>query len=570
MGAARAHLRYIQRDGVSKDLEPGRMYDSTRDEVDGAKLLERSEGDRHQFRFIVSPEDALELAELKPFVRDLMARMEHDLGTKLDWVAVDHFNTDNPHTHIVLRGKDNSGDDLVIARDYMGHGMREAASELLTLELGPITAPELRRRFERQVDQERFTDLDRALLRDAQDGVVDARPDFSGGADRLKQAVRIGRLQRLQKRGLATEVAPGRWRLADRLEETLRRSGERGDIVKTMHRGLTEVGIDAGTANYAIYDPSEPRAPTLIGRIIDRGLHNEMTDGHYVLLDAHDGRVHYVALDPKQDMDDVPVGGIVEIGPAEERAKPADRAIAAVAREHGGRYTPELHHQSNPGASVAFVNAHVRRLEALRRRDVVQRLEDGSWQIPADLEDRVARGASERRYPGRVATLSYLSLETQATSTGATWLDRQLTEPSPTVFVGERMNRLVSTARERRIENLIEQGLAAREGNSVRYHRGLLRILRKRELAAAAAKLENELGKPFAESDSEGARIDGVYKQPIRLGSGKFAVLERSKEFSLVPWRAELEPHRGRAVSAVLSGGTISFEVGRRRGLGLG
>ncbi|MDA4848889.1 conjugal transfer protein TraI, partial [Hoeflea sp. E7-10] len=157
IGAARAHLRYIQRDGVTREHEPGRLYDAIRDNADGGAFLERSEGDRHQFRFIVSPEDATEMSDLKPFVRDLMETMESDLGTKLDWVAVDHFNTGHPHTHIVLRGRDDRGKDLVIARDYIAHGMRRRASELLTLELGPQTEQEIRRKLEQQVEQDRFT-----------------------------------------------------------------------------------------------------------------------------------------------------------------------------------------------------------------------------------------------------------------------------------------------------------------------------------------------------------------------------------------------------------------------------
>ena len=50
-------------------------------------------GDRHQFRFIVAAEDGAEYQDLKPMIRRLMAQAEKDLGTKLDWVAVNHFNT---------------------------------------------------------------------------------------------------------------------------------------------------------------------------------------------------------------------------------------------------------------------------------------------------------------------------------------------------------------------------------------------------------------------------------------------------------------------------------------------
>lgn len=104
------------------------------------RYIERSQGDRHQFRFIVSPEDAREIGDLKDYTRALMARMSVDLQTRLDWVAVDHWDTDNPHTHIVLRGRADNGQDLVIAPEYMGHGMRVRAGEIATEWLGPRTS----------------------------------------------------------------------------------------------------------------------------------------------------------------------------------------------------------------------------------------------------------------------------------------------------------------------------------------------------------------------------------------------------------------------------------------------
>ncbi len=124
MESARAHLRYIQRDGVTHDGERGELYGANEDRADGKAFLERSQGDRHQFRFIVSAEDGAQYEDLKPLTRRLMARMEEDLATRLDWVAVDHHNTGHPHTHILLRGRDDKGRDLIIARDYMTTGMR--------------------------------------------------------------------------------------------------------------------------------------------------------------------------------------------------------------------------------------------------------------------------------------------------------------------------------------------------------------------------------------------------------------------------------------------------------------
>jgi len=124
------------RDGVTREGAPGRLYEATRDDVDGGAFLDRSQKDPHQFRFVVSADEGARLADLKPFIRDLMAQMERDLDTGLDWVAVDHFNTGHPHTHIVIRGRDDQGKDLVMARDYIGHGvtmrnLRQAETERL-------------------------------------------------------------------------------------------------------------------------------------------------------------------------------------------------------------------------------------------------------------------------------------------------------------------------------------------------------------------------------------------------------------------------------------------------------
>ena len=165
--------------------------------------------------------------------------------------------------------------------------------------------------------------------------------------------MRMGRLRVLEARGLAEETEPGRWRLSPALEATLKRAGERGDIIRTMHRGMREAGLDAGAAEYAIHDAGDPNAAPVTGRIVDRGLHDELNDGRYVLVDAADGRVHYVALDPKQDMDDLPRGAVVEVRPAASGPKPSDRTIAEVARGSGRLYSPELHRAREPRASSA-------------------------------------------------------------------------------------------------------------------------------------------------------------------------------------------------------------------------
>src|SRR5262245_29912743 len=210
-GAARAHLRYIQRDGVTREGDPGRLYDARRDDVDGVAFLERSERDPHQFRFIVSAEDSPKLRDLKPFLRDLMRQMEQDLDTKLDWVAVDHFNTGHPHTHIVIRGRDDRGQTLVMARDYIGHGVRARAQALVTLQLGPENDLERMQKLMNEVEVERFTRLDRILLSKSKANIVAILS--ADERDPVRQTMMTGRLKTLERLGLASERQRSVWEL---------------------------------------------------------------------------------------------------------------------------------------------------------------------------------------------------------------------------------------------------------------------------------------------------------------------------------------------------------------------
>jgi len=164
-----------------------------------------------------------------------MRRMEIDLETRLDWVAVDHWDTDNPHTHIVLNGRTADKEDLVIAPDYMAHGMRLRASEIVTEWLGPRTEAEMRQRLLREVDQQRLTSLDRALIRQAGPDGIDL---IGNPPDRQRQNILRARLQRLEGMGLAERVDANRWKLQHSMGATLNAMGEREDALDTMRRAL--------------------------------------------------------------------------------------------------------------------------------------------------------------------------------------------------------------------------------------------------------------------------------------------------------------------------------------------
>ncbi|ESX86578.1 VirD2 family relaxase/mobilization nuclease [Mesorhizobium sp. LNJC405B00] len=306
-----AHLSYLRREGVTRDGEKARLFGPKVGEVDDGAFAERCSDGRHHFRFIVSPEDAVEMADLKSFARDLMGQMEKDLGTKLDWAGVDHWNTDNPHLHIILRGQTDDGQDLVISRDYIKEGMRARAADLVTQELGPRTDVDIHRNLERQVEAERWTQLDRQLVRDGRDtGVVNLASPANAQPDEY-HVLKVGRVRKLETLGLAEQVGPGQWMIGEKAEETLRELGERGDIIKRMHRALTEQGIERGAANYVL--AAERLDSPIVGRLVDRGLDDELKGSAYAVVDGTDGRTHHIKLSDLDAAGDSAPGSIVEL-----------------------------------------------------------------------------------------------------------------------------------------------------------------------------------------------------------------------------------------------------------------
>ncbi|HBP0627912.1 TPA: relaxase/mobilization nuclease and DUF3363 domain-containing protein [Pseudomonas aeruginosa] len=559
------HLRYIERDGAGRDGEPGRAYGPQIDDADLDAFKERADDDRHHFRFIVSPEDGAELEELRTYTRHLVNRMEADLGTRLDWVAVDHWNTDNPHTHLIVRGRDDTGKDLIIAGDYIAHGFRHRAAELATEWLGPRTELEIQQTLQREVEQERWTSLDRTLQREAgEDGRVQIER-FNEPRLQRQRLLLIGRLQRLQRLGLADETQPGTWAVHADAEKTLRALGERGDIIRTMQRAMS-----GQPREQAVFEPGDD-GRTIVGRVAGKGLADELHDRGYLVIDGVDGKAHYVALNARDELANYPTGAVVEVrGSNEVRA--ADKNIAALASD--GLYRADHHlaieqGRAKPGRDPQeVVAAHVRRLEALRRAGIVERVADGLWKVPDDLAERGRQNDAQRLGGVAVELKSHLPIERQARVIGATWLDQQLIGGGKGLgdlgFGGETKEAL-----QQRADFLEEQGLAQRRGQRVILARNLLGTLRNRELAKAAKDIAAEIGLAHRPV-TDGQRVAGIYRRSLMLASGHYAMLDDGMGFSLVPWKPVIEQRLGQRLAATVRGGGVAWEIGRQRGMGIG
>ena len=489
-----AHVAYLRREGVTKDGAPGRMFNAEHDDADHRAFAEHCEGDRHHFRFIVSPQDAEQLCDLRAFTRDLMAQAERDLDTKLDWIGVDHWNTDNPHVHIIVRGKGHYGHDLVIDRDYISYGLRARAAHLATRELGPRSDLEMRHDFEVQVEGDRWTALDRALVRDAaqHDGVVDLRRGSDVRADGYARAAMIGRMQKLERLGLAEPLGPARWHLSEKAEPVMRALGERNDVIRRIHRGLADQRIERSISDFALDDGDAMRP--FVGRLVARGLDDELQGTAYAVIDCVDGRAHHVRLADLDAASDAAPGAVVEL----------------------------------------------------------RRFEDAAGR------ERVA-----------LAVRSDLPIDAQVHAGGATWLDRQLVGRGPASLSSGGFGREVRDAMGARIEHLVAQGLAKRQGQRVIFARDFLDTLRRRELEKAAARI-SENARQVYHPTTEGAPVEGTYRQRVDLASGRFMMIDDGLGFTLVPWSPSLERHLGRQVSGIVRSNRIEWRLVRQRGPTIG
>ncbi|WP_025977811.1 DUF3363 domain-containing protein [Brevundimonas naejangsanensis] len=281
--ALAAHVRYLGRDGAGQDGEAGAFFDRNRDAVDGAERTQDWAEHRHHFRFIVSPEHGDRIADLRDYTRDVMGRVCADLGEpNLPWMAVCHFDTDQPHAHVLMPGRRANGRDLVIPRDYVAYGFRARAQETAQERLGDLSRLDAERRVWRETQRDSFTSFDRRLLASMDgEGMV---ADAVGGRNAWAALTR-GRLAHLESLGLA-ERHGRRFRLADELEGKLRRLQVSKDVIRTLNERRLETGRTAEVF----------REGRVAGQVMKAGFHDELGASPFVVLKDAKGVEHYARL----------------------------------------------------------------------------------------------------------------------------------------------------------------------------------------------------------------------------------------------------------------------------------
>jgi len=438
--AAALHLRYIERDGVEKDGAKGVLYAA--DGLVRARVFEQPRRDeKHQFRLIVSPEDACEL-DLTDYVRRLMARVERDIGRKLEWAAVNHYNTEHPHAHLVIRGVDRDSREVRLDRGYIANGLRWSAQELATEELGPRPERDVRIARSNEVTQARFTSLDRELERRAGDQGVQVRSQTKPG--RIDESTLLARLRHLEALRLAERVGPASWTLTPGWQEELRELGARGDILKQIHKAIA-----GDPSRYRVVRPGKP-LPTgertdsrvLTGRVADKGLSNELKGSVYAVIETPSGDGYHVPLGARS-AEQLRVADIVSFKTEPLPAiRPIDREIADAARAQGGVYAGE---PTMDGAD----HPHRRRLRELERIGLAAPVAPDRWSVSPNLLEELERRSREAPPRHRlIVRKEPLSVEQQVAHPGPVWLDRLRTDSLDRYGFGAELRDAIGRRRE--------------------------------------------------------------------------------------------------------------------------
>jgi type IV secretory pathway VirD2 relaxase len=337
-----AHGRYLAREGAQREDAKGLGFDSTRDDIDLSQLLAgwQKAGDPRLFRIIVSPENAA-VMDLKEHARELVAQMERDLGTRLEWAAIDHHDTDNPHVHILIHGITQAGIALSIDRNYIKSGIRDRSQEIASRELGLRVERDILESRARVITRDQFTEIDRALI-----GRADARnivtfndtPHRSEGA-RERDAQNVARLGFLENMGLARQLNQLSWQISPDLEQTLRQHQLSIDIIKTRARHLNQIHDRQAPLHVTELKPGQQ----VTGRVIGTGLENETTDRRYLMIEGNDGKLHYIrqtpAIEKARGEDRLRVGETVTVS-GREFEKNGRKVTYVHVAEHGKGRTP--------------------------------------------------------------------------------------------------------------------------------------------------------------------------------------------------------------------------------------
>jgi type IV secretory pathway VirD2 relaxase len=303
-GQWRTHGRYLARESATFEQDPkGAGFDASGPGIDISGTLAgwQAAGDQRLWKIILSPEfgDRLSLERL---TRDVLKQIAADVHSGLEWVAVAHHNTEHPHVHIAIRGRADKGQPLDLSREYVKQGIRAIAEECCTRQLGYRTMLDAVEASRREVNQRRFTSIDRALLSEARNDApwftVVRNPAKAGlgEADRLHAQHCAARLAFLESMGLAESAQPYTWRVRRDFESVLRAM----QLVSDHQKTLAAFGVLKSDERLPISVLNWRETGSVEGRILVHG-QDELSGRSYLMLEGTNANIHFIHYTPEME-----------------------------------------------------------------------------------------------------------------------------------------------------------------------------------------------------------------------------------------------------------------------------
>ncbi len=565
-GSVLRHVSYVGRESASLDGKHGVFYDAMQEGLDARQIVKDWEQDRHHFRLIVSAEKAGDLPDTNKYIRTVMARVERDLGTSLQWLAVNHYNTDNPHTHILFRGIKQDGTDLVIPRQYVSYGIRRRAEEVATEILGPRSAEDIRREQASHIEAERFTALDRMIERHLEAGKIDLHPDKRIGFGADDRTRILGRLQFLQTMDLAKKGKGTWWILDPEFGLKLRDLGQRNDIVKVLYATLgNQAGyVERLGARNALAEP-------ILGALVAKGSVDEISDRKFVVVRACTGRLYFSQVPEDESHRRAQSGSVVELGAKAYRQNVLAEEVTIVAQSHDGVYTAadhavflaKQHPEVTPDQAIARIRSATAKLAFVAGHNGagVQQVGETQFRIDAQVFQKFT---AARRGQTDLRIVSAYSLEKQVEARALTWLDRQLFQPSQPGQSSQALwNGQFAEALERRRQWLVGQGLAEFTGpdqKAITFKVGAMAHLRSVEFQQVLTDIAGEFKRPAVRLPRE-VTITGRYTGLRELHTGPIALIATPQKVYVT--------HQTRPLSSMREGNAITLRLDRSGKLAL-
>ncbi len=557
-GAAslRDHLKYVSRNEAGKDGEKAVLFNEHLEGVDRKDFLELCQNDRHHWRFIISPENGHQIEDFQGYVRGVMKLVEKDLDTSLEWTSAVHYDTDDVHAHVIVRGVNDRGEDLVIGQDYVKEGFRRRAQEVATELLGERSREEIQKSQEKEVAALRVTSLDRFMERQAgEDKILDVRAQTNFGKSVFYEGLLKGRLRFLATAGLATENPPGVYQLQENYQDELRKIAQKNEAVKRLYGKVQDQSRLDGLSVYSLKDGE---GPAVTGRIIDKGVMDELYDRKFVVVEDMEAKLHFVPVGEPRSYDKAEKGSLVTIKAGSNSTGKADVNIAMIAEQNNGVYDRVAHrkHIDKEQSYIPeedreqYVEYHLKRLETLEKNEIVKVLDGGGFQVPTDvvaqggeLTKRINEREKKRFYP-HLNVLSAEPIERLVHAEKKTWLDKELFKQSkkgPSIPYDNGVHQALSERKDWLVKN--DLGFIQSNGEFALHDKALPK-LDQMEVYAAGRKLAEKFGLEFSDKKVKSEQ-NVQYGGFVTLETGTWAVVSQGKELQLALVNSEPKLERG-------------------------